>query len=336
MNRIKLGLILFLLTLIVSKDHFASEILDRTMCVFDPSGAHGDGFKSAQRFQAQALSWGVRLELKAFTDETIANSDFQAGKCELVLLTSLRARSYVMQTGSIEAIGALPSYDLLQRTIEVLSNPKAKRFNVQGEFETVGIFPGGAVYLMLRDRNLKDINDLAGRKITTLTNDLVGTTMIDLVGASVVPAEISTFAGVFNNGKADACYAPAIAIKPLELMKGLSPKGGIVRFPIGQLTFQIIAKQKSLPSGFGENSRIWAASQFDSMLSMTKKAEAEIPSKLWIDVPKEKSKSYFEKLREVRIKLRDKGVYHPGTLKLMRGVRCAADSNLEECSVNLE
>ncbi|WP_010410718.1 putative solute-binding protein [Leptospira inadai] len=314
----------------------AAEAVDRTMCVFDPSGAHGDVFKSAQRYQAQALTWGIRLDLKAYTDEVVANSDFKAGKCHMAFLTSLRVRGYVPQSGSIEAIGALPSYELLRRTIEVLANSKARKLNVDGEYETMAMFPGGAVYLLLRDKNLKDIKDLAGKKIATLTYDQAATTMVDIVGASMVPAEIATFAGIFNNGRADACYSPAIGIKPLELMKGISPNGGIVRFPIGQLTFQIVARQKDFPENFGNTSRYWAATQFDSMLALTKRAEQEIPAKFWLEVPKELANSYFEKFREVRIKLRDKKVYHPAILKLMKGVRCKSDPSAAECSDNLE
>ncbi|PJZ79123.1 MULTISPECIES: putative solute-binding protein [Leptospira] len=314
----------------------AAETVDRSMCVFDPSGAHGDVFKAAQRYQAQALTWGIRLDLKAYTDEVVANSDFKAGKCNMAFLTSLRVRSYVHESGSIEAIGALPSYDLLRKTIEALSNPKVRELNTDGDYETMAMFPGGAVYLLLRDKNLKDIKDLAGRKIATLTYDQAATTMVDIVGASMVPAEIATFAGIFNNGRADACYSPAIGIKPLELMKGISPNGGIVRFPIGQLTFQIVARHKDFAEGFGNTSRAWAATQFDAMLSLTKKAEQEIPAKYWIEVPKDLQKNYFEKFREVRIRLRDKKVYHPTILKLMKRVRCSADKEAAECADNLE
>ncbi|PJZ70586.1 hypothetical protein CH373_05520 [Leptospira perolatii] len=314
----------------------AAEPVDRTMCVFDPSGTHGDVFKAGQRYQAQALSWGVRVELKAYTDEVVANSDFKAGKCHLAFLTSLRVRGYVPQSGSIEAIGALPGYDLLHRTIEVLANPKARKLNVDGDYETMAMFPGGAVYLLLRDKNLKDIKDLAGKKIATLTYDQAATTMVDIVGASMVPAEIATFAGIFNNGRADACYSPAIGIKPLELMKGISPNGGIVRFPIGQLTFQIVGRHKDFPEGYGNTSRAWASTQFESMLTLTKKAEKEIPAKFWLEVPKDQQIGYFEKFREVRTKLRDKKVYHPAILKLMKGVRCKADPVAKECSDDLE
>ncbi|TGJ99412.1 hypothetical protein EHO59_16250 [Leptospira semungkisensis] len=314
----------------------AAETVDRSMCVFDPSGAHGDVYKAAQRYQAQALSWGIRLDLKAYTDEVVANSDFKAGKCHLAFLTSLRVRGYVHASGSIEAIGALPSYELLHKTIELLASPQARKLNVDGDYETVAMFPGGAVYLLLRDKNLKDIKDLAGRKIATLTYDQAATTMVDIVGASMVPAEIATFAGIFNNGRADACYSPAIGIKPLELMKGISPNGGIVRFPIGQLTFQIVARHKDFTEGFGNTSRAWAATQFDAMLSLTKKAEQEIPAKFWLEVPKDLQKNYFEKFREVRTRLRDKKVYHPAILKLMKRVRCNADKEAAECSDNLE
>ncbi|TGL82624.1 putative solute-binding protein [Leptospira yasudae] len=328
--------IIAVLALALASSLSAADPINKTICVFDPSGTHGDIYKSALRYQAQALNWGIRLEPKAYTDEVVANSDFKAGKCNLALLTSLRVRGYVPQSGSLEAIGALPSYDLLKRTIDVLANPKARQLNVAGEYETMAMFPGGAVYLLLRDKNLRSIKDLAGKKIATLTYDQAATTMVDVVGSSMVPAEIATFAGIFNNGRADACYSPAVGFKPLELMKGVVPNGGIVKFPIGQLTFQIVGKTADFPADYGNQSRQWAATQFETMLELTRKAEKEVPAKYWLEVPKEEVKGYFEKFREVRIKLRDKGVYHASILKLMKGVRCKADAAAEECSDSLE
>ena len=43
--------------------------------------------------------------------------------------------------------------------------------------------------------------------------------MASQVGASVVGAEIGTFAGMFNNKNVTICYAPALACKPLNFTK---------------------------------------------------------------------------------------------------------------------
>lgn len=306
-----------------------AQPVDKTLCVFDPSGAHGDIYKFAESYQAAALGWGVRFKLKPYTDEVVATQDFKAGQCQAVVLTSLRARAFVKATGSLEAIGALPDYAMLKKVIRALASPRAAKLVTQGDHEAIGILPGGAVYLLLRDRSNNTMAKLAGKRIATLTHDKPARTMVDVVGASMVAAEVGTFAGIFNNGRADACYSPATAVKPLELTKGMGSKGGIVRYPLAQLTFQLIARSKDLPEGVGQKSREWVAGQFDAGLKMAKKAEAAIPGKLWIDISAADKPGYAAKFRDVRVALRNKGVYSGSILKLMKRVRCKGSSDAE-------
>lgn len=156
--------------------------------------------------------------------------------------------------------------------------------------------------------------------------------MVDVVGASMVPAEVGTFAGIFNNGRADACYAPATAIKPLELLKGMKRGGGIVRFPLAQLTFQIITRSASMPEGFGLKSRKWVAGQFNQGVKMAKKAERSIPKKYWVDIDAAAKPAYEAKFRQVRIRLHKKGEYDRRILRLMKRIRCRADKSRAECA----
>lgn len=308
-----------------------ADPVDKSLCVFDPSGAHGDIYKFAERYQAAALAWGVRFALKPYTNEVVATQDFKANKCDAVVLTSLRARGFVKATGSIEAIGALPGYDHLTKVIKALSSPKAQSLVKQGAHETVGILPGGAVYLLLRDRKLNTMEKLAGKRIAALTHDQPARTMVDVVGAAMVAAEVGTFAGLFNNGRADACYSPATAIKPLELHKGMGSGGGIVRYPLAQLTFQTIVRSADFPAEFGQKSREWTTSELDAGLKMAKSAEAALGGGLWIDINAADKPGYAAKFRDVRVALRDKGVYDGRVLKLMKRVRCAGSSD-PECS----
>ncbi|HAN31806.1 MAG TPA: hypothetical protein DCQ06_09440 [Myxococcales bacterium] len=330
MNK-SLTLVAVLLTVLTAAS-VASATENKTLCVFDPSGAHGDIFKFAKSYQTAALGWGVRFKLKAQTNEVVATSDFKAKKCDAVLLTSLRARKFVRTTGSIEAIGALPSYSMLKTVIRVLASPKAaKLVTTKKGFETVGILPGGAVYLLLRDRRANSMAKLSGKRIATLIHDKPARVMVDVVGASMVPAEVGTFAGIFNNGRADACYAPATAVKPLELTKGMKRGGGIVKFPIAQLTFQVITRTASMPAGFGQQSRKWVASQFKAGLAMAKKAERAIPGRYWISANASETMGYHAKFAEVRERLRKKGVYSSTMLKLMNRIRCRKDKSLPGC-----
>ena len=72
--------------------------------------------------------------------------------------------------------------------------------------------------------------------------------------------------------------------KPLELYKGLGTKGGIIRFPVIQITGNIIINRAAFPTGFGQKSREYIATLIDSSLKSIAKTEKDIAEKYWVDV----------------------------------------------------
>lgn len=315
----------------------AAAPVAHTLCVFDPSGANGDAFNLAKDYRSAAAGWGVNFAMKPYTDERTAVEDFKAQKCDAVLLTGVRARAFNRFAATVEAIGSLPSYDDLERVIGHLAAPQAARLMQSGAYETVAVFPAGAVYLYLRSRAMTAVGDLAGQRIATIDIDEAARTMVSDVGASMVSADIGTFASMFNNGAVDACYAPAVAYAPLELQKGLGKKGGIVRLPLSQLTFQVLIRTQEFPAGFGQSSRSYAAAQFPTLLAMVRRAEQSIPASTWIDIPAGDQQSYEAMFQKVRVRLRDDGkVYDKTMLTLMRRVRCKTAPGRAECVENRE
>lgn len=292
----------------------AAETVNKTLCVFDPGGATGDLYSKMKGYQNQAIAWGVNFDLKAYTDETVAASDFRNKKCDAVLLTGVTGKEFNRKTYSLEAMGLFTSYDNLKKAIAVLANPKAIKYTRDGTFETVGIYPAGAVYLHVRDRQLSSLSALSGRSVATIDGDKAAMTMVREVGATPQTAQISNFASKFNNGGVDICYSPATAYKPLELYKGVGERGGVVRFPIAQLTFQVFIRAEEFPAGFGDASRTWVSGQFDTMLGVIKKAESTITP--WIDVDSGAAKGYHDLLNKVRTNLVGQGVYNSGVVNL--------------------
>jgi hypothetical protein len=314
----------------------AQEPVERVLCVFDPSGAVGDAYREMEAFRAAALEWGVRFTLRPYTDERTASEDFNAGICNAVLLTGVRARQYNRFSGTVEAMGAVESYEALRQVLALLANPRAAARMASGSYETFTVFPAGAVYLFLRDRSLSSISELAGKRIATIDFDQAAVTMVDRVGASMVPADIGTFAGMFNNGSVNVCYAPATAYRPLELERGLQSGGGVVRYPLSQLTLQIIGRPGDFPEGFGNSARAYAFERFDAMLALVGRSDAEIAEHYWVDVASEARSSYDDVFRQVRLQLRDEGVYDGTMLTLLRRVRCQLDESRAECADQLE
>ncbi len=309
----------------------------KSLCVFDVSGANGDAFAIMKDYQVAAAGWGVDFELKPYTNEKTAADDFKAGKCDAVLLTGLRARTFNKFSSTLEAMGAIPSYDLLEKAIGLLSGPKAGDMLKSGDYETVVILPMGAVYLFVKDKSTRTIESLAGKTIATIDFDQAAKTMVREAGASLNAADISTFAGMFNNGAVDACYSPATAYKPLELEKGIKSNGGIVRYPLAQLTAQVIIRSADFPAEFALKSREWSKGEFGRVLKIAKKAEDAIPAKYWIDVPDADRVRYDQLFLDVRVRLRDTdNVYDKQMLTLMRRLRCQADKSRAECAEKRE
>ena len=96
----------------------------QTACVFDLAGTSGDTFTMMKDYALAAKGWGVNLSLKAYTDERVAAEDFKAGKCDLVALTAIRGRKLNSFTGSIDAIGAIPSNNAAKAVMTLLTTPK--------------------------------------------------------------------------------------------------------------------------------------------------------------------------------------------------------------------
>ncbi|MGP0171958.1 putative solute-binding protein [Pseudomonas sp. NCHU5208] len=322
---------LFSLALGAAPQAFAQKI-----CVFDILGAQGDIYSIMKDYQLAANNFGASIELKPYTDEKIAAEDFKAGQCDGVMIMGLRARQFNKFTGSLEALGALPSYAALKTVITTLSAPKASKFMINGPYEVAGIVPMGAAYLFVNDRTIDNISKLSGKKFAIMDYDNAQAKMVQRIGAQPVASDVTNFAGKFNNGSVDVVGAPAAAYKPLELQKGMGERGGVARFPVLQLTYQLVIRPDRFPEGFGQKSREYALGQYDRAMSIVKQSESEIDNRYWIDIPPEDMEKYTVMLREARISLTDEGIYDKRMMAVMKRVRCQLNPADAECAQNLE
>ncbi len=314
--------------------HAADKV--NKMCVFDILGANGPIFGVAKDYQLEAQRQGYPFTPVVFTDERVAMEEFKTGGCQGLVATGLRTRAFNSFTGSIDSIGALPTYDALRTTIVNMSDPKLAKLMVVGKYEIGGILPFGAAYIYVNDRAINTLAKASGKKIVALDYDKAQAKLIQKIGAQPVSADITNFGPKFNNGSVDIIAAPAVAYRPLELFRGMGTKGAIVRFPIAQLTLQIVLDKDAFPPGTGQKMRTYVASQFDQALGVIKKIEAEVPNNVWMDINDAEKKDYSTLMREARIALRDEGIYDKRTLTLMRKVRCQINAADAECAQPLE
>jgi len=299
------------------------------ICAYDPAGKSGDYFKILEDYALEAQGWGVEVEVKAYTDEETAAKDYEAGKCNGVVATGVRLQRFNRFPTTIEAIGALPTYDHLRYTINDLQKYSPPNLR-KGEHETAAIMPIGAVYLFVRDRNTDTVGELAGKRIATMDYDKAAPVMVDGIGAIMVPADLGSIGPKFNNGDVDACYVSAPAYAPFELHRGLGTAGGVIKYPIAQATMQLLIRHSAFPEDFAKKSRTYFYGKFDTILGLVKQAEKEIPSSKWIEITG--TEDFDDMFLGVRLELRDKhGAYDGTMLKAMRKKRCAIDSSRPEC-----
>lgn len=306
------------------------------VCVFDILGAQGDVTGMMKDYVLAAKAMGGKLELKTYTDERTAAEDFKAGQCDAVMLTGLRGRQFNDFTGSLDSLGSIPSNKVMEKALATLANPALASKMVQGKYEVAGIAPAGSAYIFVKDRSINSVEKLAGKKIAVFDYDKSQAKMVQKIGAQPVSSDITNFAAKFNNGAVDVVAAPALAYKPLEMYKGLGKNGAIVRFPVVQLTFQLIINKEKFPADFGQKSRVYWNAQTPRAMGIVNKAEKDIPAGVWMDLPEKDKDGYVVLLRDARIALTKEGIYNPFTMKVLKKTRCSVDGSDAECSQNLE
>lgn len=306
------------------------------MCVYDPLGVQGDAFGLMKDYALAATKIGATLELKAYINERSAAEDFKAGQCDGVLLMNMSSRQFNQFTASLDSIGAIPSYEVMEKAISTLANPALALKMVEGKFEVAGVIPAGAIYLFVKSRSINQLDRLAGKKIAIFDHDKSQAKIVQKMGAQPVLSGISSSAAKFNNHAVDIVVAPAMAYKPLELYRGLGNDGAIVRFPIAQLTFQLLINKDKFPTGYGQASREYWHAQYDRSMRLISQAETAIPSAAWLDLPAASKESYVVLLRDARISLTKEGLYDPLMMTLLKKVRCSIESGNAECSQSLE
>ena len=328
----KIAMAMAAATLAVSANNAQAQVV----CVFDLQGTSGDVYTMMKDYALAANGWGAKVTLKPYTDERVAAEDFKAGQCDAVALTGMRGRQFNSFVGSIDAIGAVPSNAAARAVMQLMSKPQLAADMVQNGYEVAGVTPLGSAYLFVNDRSINTLAKAAGKKIAVLDYDKAQARMVQRVGAQPVSADITTFGGMFNNGQVDIVGAPAVAFKPLELHKGLGAKGAIAKFPILQVTGNVIIRQNKFPAGFGQKSREWVGSQLARTMNIVEKTERDIPAKYWMEISANDQVGYIKLMREARIELTKEGFYNTKMMSLLKRVRCQQNPSSFECALKEE
>ena len=315
-----------------------------TLCVYDPLGARGDAYGYAKDYILQFPRFGMTnpVELKAYTNEAIIAEDFKAGQCDGAVMTNLRARQFNKYTGSLDAIGAVPSRPALNLALQALASKQLAPKMSEGDYEVLGMIPLGTAYIMVSDRKLNTLAKAAGKKIAVLDYDKSQAKLVQKVGAQPVSVDLTTLGGRFNNHQVDIIAGPAVIFKPFELAKGMTGPNGeitgaVIRFPLIQITaVMVVRKSKFTNEDANQKIRAYVNSQIGTAYKYIDNAEKEIDAKYWMDVLAADKIGYVKLMRASRLDLTKDGTYDPEMMHLLKKVRCKIDPANFECALNDE
>mgnify|MGYP000252801124 CR=1 FL=1 len=310
----------------------ALALEDKKFCIYDPVGNNGPSMTFLADVVPKAISWGLNLKLTAYTDEKVTSNDFKAGVCDLVFLTGLLTRQYVPFGSTLNAIGGIISEEGVNKVLKAITNPKAGKLLTNGNYEIVGTFPVGGVYLFVNDRTVDTVAEFSGKKISILNDDPQSMMFANMAGASPVGTSLTTFSGQFNNGNIDILPMVPIGYNVFELYHGLGKNGGIIDEKLLYGMMQIVSHQDRFPDSFGQQMRDYILSRLSDIHKLAHDSKAEIPARYWIKTS-DTTKQALDKFKlDIRLALRDDGIHHPKALKLLWKIRCSEDPTRSECN----
>lgn len=312
------------------------SIPSRRICVWDIAGKNGPIYNAAVDQTAQLMEWGVTVELDVFTSESVLTEELKAGMCDAAMFTGLRARLFNRYTGTIDAIGAVPSRDHMKLLMQAITSPKNAERMLDGQYVVLGYAPMGAAYIFVNDRKINTLAKAAGKRVAVLDYDLVQAEMISQIGANPVPTALVNAGTKFNNKIVDVIAAPLAAYQIMELYKGLGDNGGIIDYPFSQITLQLVGRADKFPNELAQLVREDFLTRFHAIEKLVDAQEGDIPEEYWIEIPDNDKAEYQVMMQEARIQLRERHYYDGDMLKLQRKVRCKFEPDHFECTNPVE
>ena len=311
----------------------AGSTLKRTICIWDIAGRNGPVFNAAMEQRALAVEYGINLDMVPYTNETVMVDEFKAGRCDAALMSGLRARQFNLYSGSVDAIGAVPSQKHMQTLLQVLSHPRQAGHMVQGDYVVMGIFPAGAAHIFVNDRSISSLAKAAGKRVAVLDYDETQAEMVAAIGATPVTTDIVSAPNKFNNGQIDILPAPLVAYELLELYKGMSPDGGVVDYPLTQLSMQLIGRLDKFPNEVAQLIREASYEAYPEVIKRIEQETRRVPDRWMIAIPDKDKREYEVMMQDARDALRAQKYYSADMLSLQRKIRCKFDPTRSECSI---
>lgn len=312
----------FLLALLLSHVIVSAEdLIDRSLCLFDPVGRSGDIHASALDLQSEYLSLGVRFTIKTYTGESQVKRGFSEGICDAIVVTGILANEYNKFVSTLEMIGGFDHGQQVRSVFYALASSRFSSLYINNGIEMVGLFSGGFLYPFVDDERYTNLSLLEQERMFLVRGDVVNPAVIKHM--KVVPSygNSTNFASTFVQGKSQLLLAPLAVVEPLGISDYVkTKKAGYVDLPFRLLTLQAYIRRDRFPEDFGEKARLVALDYYESSQATVDKA-ADRTKSLALKLNRGDRVQWERRLEAIRNDLINQGVYDQRMIKIIRKIK---------------
>src|SRR5699024_9946191 len=112
-----------------------------TICVWDIVGQNGPAMQSMREWQTKALELGIIRTQNRYTIVARSADELKAGIFDAALITGIRGRQFNKYTGTLDALGAMPTDEHLHTVLRVLANPASAAKQKANGYTILGVAP---------------------------------------------------------------------------------------------------------------------------------------------------------------------------------------------------
>ncbi|CCK75460.1 MAG: hypothetical protein KBT75_00160 [Oleispira antarctica] len=307
------------------------KIPSRVTCVWDVLGRQGPIYTSTIDQQLRLKHYGITMAVEAYTDEQEVVDKLIAGDCDTGIISGAQARKFNDFTGSIEALGGVPTRKHMKYLLQVLASTYAHKKMQQGNFQIVGIIPIGPNYLFTHDGKKPTLKRSFRGKAAAVNGDVSQKALYDAFDMTQLDGNnTAAAAGAYNLSDADVLMAPLVGYNMFNLGAGLK-HGSIVDYPLSQMTLQVVSRIDRIPPEIGQFLREDLFVKLNMLYREVEKNTREVPREKMFKLSPREERILDTKIASIRDQVTENGGYNKGMMKLQKKIRCKIDKTLQEC-----
>lgn len=314
----------------IHADQLVGGKIHRSFCVWDPLGQNGPIYATVDDQKLRSLHYGLALDVRAYQDENQLISDLKSGECQAALMRGNRAHEFNRFVATLDAAGAVPDVEHFRILSQVIASSKMAKKMEQGDYVVAGVAYLGDSYFVRQSRSRSGFSELQQQRLATVDQEPTLKAIVEAINAKAKVLSANEAAKQFVSGELDAILVPAV-IYHAFIAGQLNAPMQIMNMPQSLSTMQLIARRDAFPTGLAQMLREDFLFKFDFYVKRVKAEERNVLAEYWQHIPVTEQKRRAKQLQQLRLKLRDEGLYDPTMLRIMRKVRCKLDPTNTEC-----